>query len=95
MGETIAINKSLSSLALVIHALARRTSHVPWRASQLTRALAPALLGTARIAIIIALGFAVSAKAVVRPVPVPSTPSLDLPAWRDAVSVTISASTAT
>jgi hypothetical protein len=48
MKEAAAINKSLSQLSLVIHALTKHDTHIPYRDSQLTYLLRDSLGGNAK-----------------------------------------------
>jgi hypothetical protein len=52
--EAISINRSLTALGDVLHALVGKTEHVPYRHSKLTTLLQPCLKRGARVALIIA-----------------------------------------
>ena len=53
--ETVAINKSLSSLTDVFVALGKKSSHVPYRNSKLTHLLEPCLSGEGKTLMIVNL----------------------------------------
>jgi hypothetical protein len=53
MKETVNINTSLSALSNVMHALARKAPHIPYRNSKLTMLLEDSLGGAAKVAMLV------------------------------------------